>query len=65
VLELFWLLLTTALAWVRPRNDLVVENLLLRHQFAVLNRSTRARSPAQLRTWDKLLWVLARRFCAR
>src|SRR5262249_9693612 len=26
----------TALAWVRPRGDLVLENLLLRHQLAVL-----------------------------
>src|SRR5438045_3593518 len=32
VLELLWLLLTTILAWVRPRQDLVLENLLLRHQ---------------------------------
>ncbi len=32
VLELLWLLLTTVVAWVRPRQDLVLENLLLRHQ---------------------------------
>ena len=31
VLELLWLLFTTALAWARPRHDLVAENLLLRH----------------------------------
>ena len=64
MLELIWLLLTAVLAWARPRQDLVVENLLLRHQLAVLTRPTRTRPRAPLRTWDKLLWVLARRFCA-
>jgi transposase InsO family protein len=63
MLEPFWLLLTTVLAWVRPRQDLVLENLLLRHQLAVLTRPTRTRPPRQLRSWDKVLWVLARRFC--
>jgi hypothetical protein len=29
--EMLSLLLTVVLAWVRPRNDLVLENLLLRH----------------------------------
>src|SRR5882724_4854017 len=64
MLELLWLLLTTVLASVRPRHDLVLENLLLRHQLAVLTRPTRTRPRARLRTWDKLLWVLARQFCA-
>jgi hypothetical protein len=41
----------------------VLENLLLRHQVAVLTRPTRSRRRARLCTWDKLLWVLARRFC--
>jgi transposase InsO family protein len=65
VLEFLWLLLAAALAWARPRHDLVLENLLLRHQLAVLNRPTRTRPRARFRTWDKLLWVLARRWCAR
>src|ERR671933_2679208 len=64
VLELLWLLLTTVLAWVRPRHDLVLENVLLRHQLAVLTRPTRTRPRVRLRTWDKLLWVLARHWCA-
>ena len=64
VLELLRLLLTAMLAWVRPRHDLVLENLLLRHQLAVLTRPTRTRPRARLHTWDKLVWVLARRFCA-
>ena len=41
VFELLSLLLTAVLAWVRPRQDLVIENLLLRHQLAVLTRPTR------------------------
>jgi hypothetical protein len=36
--ELLWLLLTTVLAWARPQQDLVLDNLLLRHQLAVLTR---------------------------
>jgi hypothetical protein len=64
MLEVFWLLLTMVLAWLRPHQDLVLENLLLRHQLAVLTRPTRTRPRARLRTWDKLLWVLARGWCA-
>src|SRR6266704_1446098 len=64
VLELVWLLFTILVAWLRPRQDLVLENLLLRHQLAVLTRPTRTRPRARLHTWDKLLWVLARRFYA-
>ena len=63
MLDLLWLLLTTVLAWLRPRQDLVLENLLLRHQLAVLTRTTRTRPRARLRVWDKLLWILARQFC--
>jgi transposase len=59
VSELFALLLATLRGAVRARSDLVAENLLLRHQLAVLTRPTR-RKP-RLRTRDKLLWLLARR----
>jgi hypothetical protein len=64
LLELLSLLLRTVLACVRPRQDLVLENLLLRHQLAVLTRPTRTRLRRQLSIWDKLLWVAARRVCA-
>ena len=64
VLELVWLPTTTLLGWLRPRHDLVLENLLLRHQLAVLTRPTRTRPRVRLRVGDKWLWVLARRFCA-
>jgi hypothetical protein len=36
VLDLLWLLLTTVQAAVRPRQDLVLENLLLRHERATV-----------------------------
>jgi hypothetical protein len=42
VLELLSLLLTALHALARPRQDLVLENLLLRHQLAVLTRPTRS-----------------------
>jgi len=47
-----------ARAGKHARQDLVLENLLLRHQLAVLTRPTRRRSPVRLRLWDKLLWIL-------
>jgi transposase InsO family protein len=43
---------------IRTHGDLAAENLLLRHQLAILTRPTRKRSP--LRTSDRLFWVLAR-----
>ena len=52
MLDVLWLLLTAVQAVVRPRQDLVLENLLLRHQLAVLTRPTRRRSHARLRLWD-------------
>ena len=64
MLDLVWLVLTSVLASVHPRQDLVLENLLLRRQLAVLTRPTRTRPRARLRTWDKLVWVLARRWYA-
>ena len=66
MLELFCLWITALLAAVRLSQDLFLENLLLRnqHQLEVLTLPTRTRPRARLRRWDKLLWVLARRFCA-
>jgi hypothetical protein len=61
VLELFWLLFTTMQAAARTHPDLVLENLLLRHQLAAATRPTRNRSRFRLRLWDKLLWILASR----
>jgi hypothetical protein len=64
VLEFLRLLLTTLVASVRPRYDLVIENLLLRHQLAVLTRPTQTRPRARVPLRVKLLWILARRFFA-
>src|SRR5438445_12460755 len=61
MLEILALLLAAVRAALRRRRDLVVENALLRHQLAVLTRPTRRR--AELRGRDKLVWILARRFC--
>ncbi len=44
----------------RRRGDLVLENLLLRHQLAVLTRPTRQRRRVPFRRGDKLLWVIVR-----
>ena len=46
---------------LRTREDLILENLLLRHRLAVLTRPTRRR-PA-IRRREKLVWILARRLC--
>ena len=56
-----YLLLLTELfrTGVRRRSELVAENLLLRHQLAVLTRPTRKRP--RLRAGDRLFWVVARR----
>ena len=58
MVELLFLLPTVLRAALRRRGDLVVENLLLRHQLAALTRPTRMRP--RLRTRDKLLWLLVR-----
>ena len=49
------LILTGLLRVLRTRRALVLENLALRHQLAVLQRT--APRP-RLRTADRLLWVL-------
>jgi hypothetical protein len=59
VSESLGLLLALLRGAALDRSDGVAENLLLRHQLAVLTRPTRRRP--RLRAGDKLLWVLARR----
>jgi hypothetical protein len=54
-------MLVAARAACRGPNDLVLENLLRRHQLAVLTRPTRQQPRVRLRRPDKLLWVLVRR----
>ncbi len=45
---------------LRSRAALALENLALRQQLAVLRRTTRR---PKLRPWDRLFWVLLRRYC--
>src|SRR4051812_18733950 len=56
--EYLLLLLGLVRATLCNRGDLVVENLLLRQQLAVLTRPTRKRPRRRAR--DKLFWLLAR-----
>ena len=58
MLEYLQLVLGLIRATVRDREALVAENLLLRHQLAILTRPTRKRS--RLRARDKLFWVVIR-----
>jgi hypothetical protein len=51
--------LSVVRAACRRHGDPVAENLLLRHQLAVLTRPTRRRR-VRFRRLDKLLWVLIR-----
>ena len=61
MIEYLLLLLSLVRAAVRDRDALVAENLLLRHQLAVLTRPTQRRP--RLRARDKLFWVLVRALC--
>jgi transposase InsO family protein len=61
MLEWIVLLLAALRAAGSRHGDLIAENLLLRHQLAVLTRPTRRRPRVRFRRLDKLLWVLVRR----
>src|SRR6266540_4044207 len=58
MIEYALLLLALLRATVCSRADLAAENLLLRHQLAVLTRPTRKRP--RVRARDKLFWLLVR-----
>jgi hypothetical protein len=60
MLAMLQLLIGTLASLTRDRQDLLVENLLLRPQLAVALRS---RPRPKLRTWDRLFGVWARRLC--
>jgi transposase InsO family protein len=61
MLELLTLLLDVVSAALSSHRDLVLENLLLRHQLAVAARPKRR---PRLGTWDRLIWLLGRRCCS-
>ena len=62
MLDLLLVALAGLRAACRSRGDLVLENLLLRHQLGVLTRPTR-RQRVRFRSVDRLLWVLIHRLC--
>jgi putative transposase len=47
------------LSWLRPKHQLALEVLALRHQLTVLKRQTRK---PKLRPGDRLLWITLKRF---
>ena len=57
--RIIWLFLTTTFRCFYARRTLLLENLVLRQQLAVLKRK---HARPRLRAFDKLFWVLARRF---
>src|ERR1700737_2008047 len=59
--NLFLLCFGALLSLFRSRRNLLLENLVLRQQIAVLKR--RHRRPS-LGTFDRLFWVVARRVCS-
>ena len=61
MLQLLLSLLAVLSSAVKPRRDLVLENVALRHQLAVLTRSARR---SRLQRWDRLLWIVLHRLWA-
>ena len=57
MLELFRVLLPTLATLFHERDDLVVENLLLRHQLQIALRS---RPRPHLKSWDRFFWLVVR-----
>ena len=57
--RILWLLVTTTFRCFHSRRSLLLENLVLRQQLAVLKRK---HPRPRLQLFDKLFWVLARRF---
>src|ERR1019366_4268646 len=51
-------LLRCLLSWVRPKHELALENLALRHQIAVLHREVHK---PRLQGKDRLFWVVLKR----
>jgi hypothetical protein len=52
-------LLRCLLSWLRPKHELALENLALRHQIAVLHREMHK---PRLQGKDRLFWVVLKRW---
>jgi transposase InsO family protein len=61
MLDIFLALVGTLRSGLKTREDLVLENLALRHQLAVLMRSDRR---VRFRVADRLFWIVLRRLWA-
>ena len=59
MISAIWLLVGAVLRFFRTRRRLLLENLALRQQLAVLKRK---HARPRLAALDKLFWVLVRRF---
>ncbi len=57
--RLMWFFVTTTFHCFSARRTLLLENLVLRQQLSALKRK---HPRPRLRTFDKLFWVLVRRF---
>jgi len=56
--ETLWMVLVCPLSWLRPKHQLALEILALRHQITVLRRQTHK---PKLRLGDRLIWILLQR----
>ena len=56
--EILWMVLSYPMSFFRPRQELALEVLALRHQITVLKRQTHR---PKLRSWDRLLWLMLMR----
>ena len=61
MLAIVWIVLTYPISVFRPRQDLALEVLALRHQLMVLKRQT---GRPKLRPSDRYLWLLLMRVWA-
>src|SRR2546430_2107389 len=59
--EVIFVLLRVLVSTLKTRQQLLIENLALRHQIQVLNRKTKR---PDLRAPDRLLWVVLSRISA-
>jgi len=57
--EILWMVLIYPLSWLRPKHQLALEVLALRHQITVLKRQTHK---PKLPHGDRFIWITLKRF---
>ncbi len=65
MLRLLFAMAATVRAALRSRRDLVLENLALRQQLAIVQRRRGSRRRPNLTGFDRIFWVVLRRVWAR